>query len=361
MSNWVAAIPIAAVAILAVAVRKTRFSGFALALWIIVFVSTSLVYPRAFDSWFGFKLGRLIVPLIQIILFGMGTQLTVEDFLRVLRLPKPVLVGSALHYTIMPLLGKLLAVIFKLKPEVAAGMVLLGSCPSGVTSNVIVYLAGGSVALSVTLSSLSTLLSPLATPAAMQLLAGTYVQVHFISMMMEILRMIVIPIGFGLAANWILVHTAKRYPPLQRLSNAIMEGLPVVSMFGICLILAIIVNLSRTALLSGRFVIAIIAAAALHNFGGYFLGYWGSRITGNSEMDSRTVAIEVGMQNAGLASALAIGVLHSPLAALPPAVFSTIQSTSATILASWWAKRPVQSDDPLIRGAADAPSVSRIV
>ena len=338
MWDWIVALPIAAAGILAVLVRKTRFSGFALTLWIIVFVSTSIVYPRIFDSWFGFKLGRLIVPLVQIILFGMGTQLTADDFLRVLRLPKPVLVGSALHYTIMPLLGKLLAVIFNFRPEVAAGMVLLGSCPSGVTSNVIVYLAKGSVALSVTLSSFSTMLSPVATPAAMQILGGKYVQVEFVAMMLDILRMIVIPIGFGLAANWALAHTANVYKPLKRVSIAVMEGLPVVSMFGICLILAIIVNVSRAALISGQFVIAIVAATAIHNLGGYLLGYWGSRLTGNNEMDSRTVAIEVGMQNAGLASALAISVLHSPLAALPPAVFSTVQSTSATILASWFAR-----------------------
>jgi BASS family bile acid:Na+ symporter len=299
-----------------------------------------MFYPTAFGTWFGFELKILIVPLIQIIMFGMGTQLTLGDFRRVFTMPKAVLVGMVLQFTIMPFVGKFLAMTFTNDPEVAAGIVLIGSCPGGVASNVMAFLAGGNVALSVTMTACSTLIAPIMTPTMTQFLAGTYVEVKFVAMMVAIFKMIIVPIVGGLIVNALLTRAGRAHPGLRRTSEFIMKGLPYLSMFSICFIIAIITALSREALLAGGFVIAIIFAAVLHNFAGYLLGYWGARLCRLNETDSRTVAIEVGLQNGGMASGLAIDVLKSDLAAIPPAIFGPWMNMSGASLASWWAARP---------------------
>ena len=336
--------------------KKT--SGFAFTVWVCAFVAAAMFYPDAFRVWFGFELKRLIVPLIQIIMFGMGTQLTVGDFGRVFTMPKGVLVGIFLQFSVMPFVGKGLAMTFAPNAGVAAGMVLIGSCPGGVASNVMTYLARGNVALSVTMTSSSTLLAPLMTPAMTKLLAGTYVEVRFIEMMISILKMIILPIVAGLVVNALLTKLGRAHPGLSALSQAIMKGLPYVSMFAICYIIAIITSLSRDSLLAGGFVLWIIVAAIIHNFLGYVMGYWGARALRLNEVDSRTVAIEVGLQNGGMASGLAIDVLKSNLAALPPAIFGPWMNMSGAVLASWWSNRPpkdsraVRSDTPSEKAVA---------
>lgn len=341
MYHAIAILVVAGCAALAIGARRTRFSGFAFTLWVAAFVAAAMFYPMAFRTWNGYALGGLIVPLIQIIMFGMGTQLTLGDFKRVLAFPRPVLIGIVLQFSIMPLVGAGVAAVFATDPEVAAGMVLVGASPGGVASNVMTYLAGGSVALSVTMTACSTLLAPVMTPLAMQLLAGAYVEVPFVGMMVSILQMIIVPIAAGLVVNWVLVTLGRRMPAASAVSAAIMKALPVVSMAAICFIIAIITSISRDQLLAGSFVVAIIAAAAIHNGAGYLLGYWGARMLRLSEAESRTVAIEVGLQNAGMASGLAISVLKSPMAAIPPAVFGPWMNMSGAMLASWWANRPV--------------------
>jgi BASS family bile acid:Na+ symporter len=347
----IAVLVVVGFAALAVGARRTRFSGFAFTLWVAAFVAAAMFYPLAFRSWFGYPLGGLIVPLIQIIMFGMGTQLTLGDFQRVLAFPRPVLIGIVLQFTIMPLIGAFVAATFAGDPEVAAGMILVGASPGGVASNVMTYLAGGSVALSVTMTACSTLMAPLMTPLAMRLLAGTYVEVPFVGMMISILQMIIVPIAAGLIVNWLLHRVARTMPAAAAISTAIMRALPAVSMIAICFIIAIITSISRDQLLAGSFVAAIIAAAAIHNGAGYLLGYWGARVLRLTEVESRTVAIEVGLQNAGMASGLAISVLKSPLAAIPPAVFGPWMNMTGAMLASWWANRPPESDP------RDAPRV----
>jgi bile acid:Na+ symporter, BASS family len=317
-----------------------KYSAFAFTVWVAAFVAASMFHPLAFRNWFGFELRALIVPLIQIIMFGMGTQLTVADFRRVFAMPRAVLIGIALQFTVMPFVGKSLATFFRFDPEVAAGMVLVGSCPGGVASNVMTFLAKGNVALSVTMTSCSTLAAPLMTPLMAGLLAGAFVEVRFVEMMLAIVNMIIVPIVAGLAVNALLVRLSRARPGLAMVSRSIMRGLPYVSMFSICLIIAIITSLSRDALLAGGFVAAVIAAVVIHNSTGYVLGYWGARALGLSEIDSRTVAIEVGLQNGGMASGLAIGVLKSDLAAIPPAVFGPWMNMSGAMLASWWSGRP---------------------
>ncbi len=331
--------------LLAIAVGKSRnYSAFAFTLWVAAFVAAAMFYPGVFHTWYGFELSTLMVPLIQIIMFGMGTQLTPGDFLRVFSMPKAVIIGLVLQFSVMPFVGKGLAMLTTTNPEVAAGMVLIGSCPGGVASNVMTFLAKGNVALSVTMTSCSTLAAPLMTPAMTKLLAGTYVEVKFMAMMVAIIKMIILPVAGGLVANAILTRLGATHPNLKLVSNSIMKALPFVSMFSICFIIGIITSLSRDSLLAGGFVLTIIVAAVVHNVVGYLFGYGGARAIGLGETDSRTVAIEVGLQNGGMASGLAVKVWQSPMAALPSAVFGPWMNMSGAMLASWWSSRPPRDE-----------------
>jgi BASS family bile acid:Na+ symporter len=369
---------------------------YAFTVWVFVFAAAAMAYPSAFGKWFGYDLGGLIVPLIQIIMFGMGTTLGIRDFRRIFVMPWPVLAGLLLQFTIMPFVGYGLAAAFRFEPEIAAGMVLIGSVPGGVASNLMTYLAGGNVALSVTMTSFSTLLSPVMTPFLMKVLAGKFVPIHFTAMMLSILDMIIVPIIAGLVANRILygagplmkrrgvllavsagcflltVVAALSRPwfwgPFAGLRNGMTVGLilvgmvalikwiagtvlgrkdnwmdkilPLVSMAGICLIIAIITARSSEKLISvGP---ALLAAVILHNSIGYTLAYFSARVMRLNERDSRAVSFEVGMQNGGMASGLAMGVLASPSAALAPAIFGPWQNISGSVLATWWNRKPIR-------------------
>ena len=372
------------------------YKKYAFTLWVLVAVASSMSAPAAFRSWFGMDLKVLIVPLIQVITFGMGTTLSAKDFRNVLTMPWPVFIGIALQFLIMPLVGFTIAMTFGFPPEVAAGVILIGSVSSGVASNVMTYLAGGNVPLSVTITASTTLLSPLLTPFWMKTLAGRLVPVDFVAMMLSIFNMIIIPIVAGLAANRLLYGTKKRTSPavmlaisvpvflalaavaaatptrwwgglavlkhgvllgflllgltaLAKLVIAIMlkgpanwmdKTLPVVSMAGICLIIAIITAQSRDQLLSVGPL--LILAAIVHNGTGYGLGYAGARLARLDESACRAVAMEVGMQNGGMASGIAIDVLKSTSAALAPAIFGPWMNVSGSLLAGWWRRRPVR-------------------
>jgi len=374
----------------------------AFTVWVFAFVAASLFYPAAFGTWFGLDLKTLILPLIQIIMFGMGTTLSVKDFARVFTMPWPVFIGMVLQYTVMPLAGFAIATSFGFEAEVAAGVVLIGSCPGGVASNLMTYLARGNVALSVTMTSCSTLASPVMTPFLMKVLAGQFVPVDFVEWMLNILNMIIVPIVAGLVANRILYSGAKwanrvgsllgiAVPTilggiatmvfvgedslafLMPLESGIMIGfalvgivallklvvsvvlrgpknwmdkaLPIVSMAGICFIIAIITARSREDLLTVG--LALIAAAILHNSIGYVVGYWCARLARLDRTACRTVAIEVGLQNGGMASGLAINVLQSAKAALAPAIFGPWMNISGSMLATWWHRRPVVEETPV--------------
>jgi len=356
-TTWIAPLLISAFTLLALYIGGSkRYSAFAFTVWVAAFVTASMFYPLAFRTWFEFELKVLIVPLIQIIMFGMGTQLTVGDFRRVATMPRAVIIGIVLQFSVMPFIGKLLAMIFTRDPEAAAGMVLIGSCPGGVASNVMTYLAHGNVALSVTMTACSTLVAPIMTPAMTSLLAGTYVEVKFMVMMTAIIKMIIVPIVAGLVVNILLTRLGEAHASMATLSSFIMKGLPYVSMFSICFIIAIITSLSRDALLMGGFVVAILAGVILHNFTGYVLGYWGARFLKLNEVDSRTVAIEVGLQNGGMASGLAIEVLKSDLAAIPPAVFGPWMNMSGAMLASYWSSKTPKQEGERVEEAAGVGS-----
>jgi bile acid:Na+ symporter, BASS family len=324
------------------AMRSRRLAGFAFTLSVFTFVAASMFYPEAFRSWAGYELRNLITPLIQIIMFGMGTTLSLGDFARVLRVPKAVGLGMFLQFTVMPLTGFTLARMFGFSPQIAAGVILVGSSPGGVASNVMTYLAGGDVALSVTMTACSTLVSPVMTPTSMSILAGRYVPIPFIGMMLSILYMIILPIVAGLIVNRLL-RNRKRW--LDR-------ALPLVSMAAICFIIAIITSLSRNELLTvGPSLFAVVV---MHNSIGYLLGYFGAKLLHQDEMTARTIAIEVGLQNGGMASGLAISVLKSSDAALAPAIFGPWMNTSGSILASWWHSRPVRGRGTDASPEADA-------
>jgi BASS family bile acid:Na+ symporter len=246
-------------------------------------------------------------------------------------MPKPVLVGIVLQFGVMPFVGWGLATAFGFPPLIAAGVVLVGSCPGGVASNVITYLAGGNVALSVTMTACSTLLSPIMTPLMMKLLAGQFVPVDFWQMMMSIVRMILLPIAAGLIVNRVL-HGRGQW---------IKKALPLVSMAGIAIIIAIITSLNRDTLLD--VAAALILVVAIHNALGYALGYGGARALGLGEREARTVAIEVGLQNGGMATGLAMDVLKDAQAGLAPAIFGPWMNASGSVLASFWRRHPPEA------------------
>ena len=301
--------------------------GYAFTIMIFAAVSAAMYYPQHFIQIGDFKLSKLIIPLMQIIMFGMGTTLSLKDFGRVMQMPKGVIVGVVAQYSIMPFMGWALTKIFTFPPEIAAGIILIGSCPSGLASNVMSYLARANVALSVTLTALATLMAPLMTPMLRQLLAGQYVAIDFWGMVVDITKIIIVPVGAGLVFNHFLHGKFK-------ILDSIM---PVISMLGIGLIIVVITSAGRDSLL----VVGplLILACFIHNAAGYTLGYWASRALRMPERDCRTVALEVGLQNAGLGSGLALAMGKLSTVGLAPAIFSPIMNSTGSTLALWWRAR----------------------
>ncbi len=314
---------------IAIAFRGHRLlKGFSYTIMIFAAVSIALYYPQYFSEWGGFKLSVLITPLIQLIMFGMGTSMGLDDFAGVIKTPKGVLIGVVSHYIIMPLLGFTLANISGLPPEIAAGIILIGCSPNGMASNVISYLAKANLALSITITAISTMLAPLVTPFLMKVLAGAFVEINPFQMMWDIFKMVIIPIGAGIIFNKLLSGKSKW------LDNA----MPLLSMFGIGFIIVIITAAGRDNLLTIGPVLVLLVLT--HNLLGYTLGYWSGRLFKMSERDCRTIAIEVGMQNGGLASGLAKEMGKIATVGLAPAVFGPLMNITGSALASWWHNRP---------------------
>jgi bile acid:Na+ symporter, BASS family len=310
--------------------RSARWSPFAFSLWVLSVVAVAISVPAVFRDWGALEPTRTIGPLIQIIMFGMGTTLSVEDFRQVLVEPKKIAIGMVLQFTVMPVTGWALAKAFGLPPELAAGVVLIGSCPGGVASNVITYLAKGNVALSVTMTACSTLMSPVMTPLGMKILAGRMVDVDFAKMLVEILQIVIVPVVLGLIANQLLKRLRLHGEWVERY----LSGL---AMIAICIVIGIIVAKSRDRLVAVGAVMFLVAV--IHNAIGYLLGYAGAAWCGLNRSDCRTVSIEVGMQNGGLASALATNVLKSDDAAIAGAIFGPWMSIAGAVLASCWRKQ----------------------
>ena len=309
--------------------------GQAFGLAILACAAVAFAFPSAFKEWGGVKLLTLVVPAIQIIMFGMGTTLSPDDFLRVAKRPWAVATGVFLQFLVMPLVGYLLAKGFGFSGELAAGCVLVGSVAGGTASNVIAFLAKADVALSVTMTCCSTLLSPFVTPLAMKVLAGRFVEIDAASMMVEILKVVVVPIAAGALVHRLL---KRQFEAHKALCDRVLS---VLSMTGICFTILALTAPSRDTFASAG--LAIVVAAIVHNTIGYVSGYWLTRLVGRfahmGEAEARTVAIEVGMQNGGMAGALSVSVLNSPVAALPANVFSIWMNFSGSVLANWWSRR----------------------
>lgn len=290
-------------------------------------VLLAYMFPSYFIEYGGFPLSKLIIPLLQIIMFGMGTTMTFDDFSGVIRMPKAVFIGVCCQFLIMPLLGFSLTKLFSFPAEIAAGVILIGCSPSGLASNVMSLLAKANVALSITITTIATLLAPILTPFLMQLLGGELIKIDFWTMMWDIIKMIILPLAVGFIIN---LYFKKIAAYLQRF-------LPLISMAGIVLILIVIIAAGQKSLASVG--VTLLFAVTIHNLGGYTLGYWAAKLFRLPEADCRTIALEVGLQNGGLASGLANQMGKLATVGLAPAIFGPLMNITGSTLASWWGKK----------------------
>jgi len=367
------------------------WGGFSFSLLILAAVIASLAFPEYFLSIGNFKTELLIVPLLQIIMFGMGSQMSLQDFKGVMKMPKGVIIGVICQFSIMPIVGFSITYLFSFPPELAAGIILVGSSPSGMASNVMSFIARANLALSVSLTAFATLLSPFMTPLLMKVFASEMVTIDFIDMMASIFNMVILPICAGLTFNlfafgnksWrakgmqllayfiiVVVKNVLNLSGSDEVINALIKGvfinslmfivLPIimaflfklfikggkelisrllsfVSMFGIAIIIVVITAAGRDSLLEVG--VLLILACLSHNVLGYFLGYSVSKLFKLKEQDCRTIALEVGMQNGGLASGLALQMGKVATVGLAPAVFGPLMNVTGSTLASWWKSR----------------------
>ena len=291
----------------------SRFVGNTFAAWVVLFAVLGFLLPDLFR-----QLTPWIVTLLGIIMFGMGLTISGRDFAEVLRRPVNVGVGVASQFLIMPLLAVALTMIIPMSPEVAAGVILVGCCPGGTSSNVMTYLAKGDVALSVACTSVTTLMAPIVTPFLVLMLASEYLPVDAWAMFQSIVKVVLFPLALGFAAQ-------KLLPAFVR---AAVPALPLVSVTGI---VAAVVGASKGAIVqSGMMIFAVVV---LHNMLGYLIGFIAARLAGLDLAARKAIAIETGMQNSGLAAALATAYF-SPLTAVPAAIFSVWHNISGALVAN---------------------------
>ena len=306
--------------------RSARIAVTVFPVLILAAFAVSLVAPARLSplsAWTSIALG--------IIMFGMGLTLTPPDFALVARRPLPVLVGVVAQFVIMPTLAWILAKVFGLDPALAAGVILVGCAPGGTSSNVISYLAKGDVALSVTMTSISTLLAPLMTPLLTSWLAGQYMSVDAGAMTMSIVKMVLVPVVGGLVVRILFARAVER----------VLPAMPWVSVLGICYVVLAVVSKSAEKILSAGLLILLVVAC--HNVLGFLLGYGAGRMLGRDARVCRTISIEVGMQNSGLATSLAL--LHfGAAAAIPGALFSVWHNISGSLAANYLSSRMKKSD-----------------
>ncbi|WP_184080065.1 bile acid:sodium symporter family protein [Nocardiopsis mwathae] len=311
---------------MALMARIGAFAGRWFAVLILLGAVAGLVVPEQ-----AARLAPGITVLLGVIMFGMGLTLRAADFAIVAKRPQAVLIGIAAQFLVMPLAGYGIAVLLQLPPLLVVGMVLVGACPGGTASNVIVYLARGDVALSVAMTSVSTLLAPFLTPLLVLWLAGSSLPVDAAALVTSILQVVLGPVVAGLVVRAVAGPLVERVLPL----------LPVVSVGGIAVVVMAIVGANAEAVLATGALLGL--AVVLHNALGLALGYAAGRATGLPESARRAVSIEVGMQNSGLAVALA-AAHFAPLAALPGALFSVWHNMSGSLIATVWA-RPATGRD----------------
>jgi len=390
---WRLAAVVAAVALAILLRFSSKLRGYQFTAWIIAAVTAAMIFPGAFLHWGRFNLNNkwLILLVVQTVMFGMGTQMSLRDFAGVARSPRGVLVGTIGRFVIMPLVGWVLIKLVHLPDEIAAGVILIGSCSSGLASNVMAYLARANLALSVTVTAFTTLLAPVMTPFWMKLLAGTLVEVDAFKMMVDIIKLVLAPIGAALlhdylkhatlrgrkavllvattGAVWLaflalggwrlltanLTDTPLRwvglagfllgavvfgvvYHRLTQKFSRLDQRMPLASMAGIVYFTAVTTAAGRDNLLQVGLLLVIVAI--LHNTAGYFFGYWLSRASGLDKNSARSIAFEVGLQNGGMASGLAGTLGKLGTLGLAAAIFSPWMNISGSVLANYWRKRP---------------------
>ncbi|MTI57458.1 MAG: bile acid:sodium symporter family protein [Geosporobacter ferrireducens] len=299
---------------------------------IIVFMILGFVTPGAF-KWVTSKLfGQPVINiLLGIIMFGMGMTLSLNDFKIVLKRPLDVLKGTAAQFIIMPVLALFLSKLFGLEEALMVGVVLVGTCPGGTASNVISYMAGGDVALSVAMTTVSTLLAPILTPTLTYLLIKQTVSFSPVSMFMSIIQVVLLPITVGLIVKAVIKEKA----------DVVESYMPAVSTISIACIVGGVIGANAAKILSSLGLIVLVVI--LHNACGYALGFLVGKLTGMDRKKSITLAVEVGMQNSGLAASLAASQFAAmPLAAVPAALFSAWHNISGAIFA--WVAKSLEKD-----------------
>ncbi|OUR70281.1 bile acid:sodium symporter [Bermanella sp. 47_1433_sub80_T6] len=286
----------------------------------IIGIVVALLFPQELVS---FK--ALIIPMLAMIMFSMGLTQTLQDFIRVFRQPKPIMIGLALQYSVMPVLAYIIALVLGLDEQLALGLIIVGCCAGGTASNVITYLAGGNVALSISMTLVSTLLGVLLTPWLIQFYAGHLVIIEVLPMLLTICKIVLVPVLLG---------TGLRYC-FDRHIQKIQWLLPHVSTVLIVFIIAVVVALNASRF--SQIGISLILAIMLHNGLGLLIGYGVARLCSLADGDVKAVAIEVGMQNSGLGVALAIKYFAAG-SALPGALFSIWHNLSGSLLAAAWSR-----------------------
>jgi BASS family bile acid:Na+ symporter len=304
--------------------RIGEWAGRWFPLIVIVAGAVALAAPDAFRGW-----SPAVPWLLALIMLGMGLTLRPVDFAYVARRPVAFVIGIVAQYVIMPGVGWLLATLLPVGPELAVGIILVACAPGGTASNVMVYLAKGDTALSVAMTSVSTLLAPIVTPVLVLALAGRFLPVDPGALFVSILQVVVVPVLLG--------FLLRRFA--ERQVEAVLPALPLVSVAGITAVVMAVVAGSASALLTSGLL--ILVAVVAHNVLGLGLGYLAARLCGLDETARRAISIEVGMQNSGLSATLAT-THFNPVAALPAAVFSVWHNISGSILAGYWARRPVE-------------------
>ncbi|WP_316784720.1 bile acid:sodium symporter family protein [Pedobacter frigiditerrae] len=367
--------------------------------WIITAVVAGMIYPIAFLKWGSFDLRNkwLILVVVQFVMFGMGIQMGLKDFAGLASSGKGVIIGLLCHFSIMPLMGLLLVKVFHFETEIAAGIILIGSCSSGLASNVMVYIARANLVLSVAVTAIATLIAPFMTPLLMKLLAGTLIEIKFFNMMLEIIKIVIVPIGAALVHDYLKRATPKGISTIKIISiacviwlGALYFGLwatleqtfvnqeamasveifsfftgaflvgviyhlitlkiknlddimPYISMFGIVYFTTVTTAAGRENLMKVGFLLFL--ASVIHNGAGYLFGYILSRVFGLDKKSSRTVAFEVGLQNGGMASGLAGSMGKLGTVGLAAAVFSPWMNISGSILANYWRKQALKEEE----------------
>lgn len=301
--------------------KVSRFATNTFLFWMLVAAIIGFVFPTELA-----QISKYVPYLLGIVMIGMGLTIDPKDFKIVFQAPRSVIIGVILQFTVMPVTAFVIAKVFQLPPEIAIGVILVGCCPGGTSSNVMSYLAKANVALSVAITSVSTLLAPIVTPALIFLFANQWLNVSFGSMLWSVVQVVLIPIIIG----FILQKVFKNFAAKSA------TALPIVSVIAISLILASVVGGSKSQILQTGLL--IFAVVILHNIVGYALGYGLAKVLKLERADKKAVSIEVGMQNSGLAVSLAT-VHFNPLAAVPGAVFSLVHNITGPILARYWSKK----------------------